>query len=401
MINVAIVGIGNISKQHIEGILEFPGRCRLAAFVDIYPEKAVDAIKKYQLGDISVFDSHKKMLASGLQIDLVHVCTPPSSHAEVAINCMNAGKHVLVEKPMAPSVKECDEMLEAEKRNGVVMGCIAQNRFQNSIYKLKEIVDSNLAGSIRCAHINSLWWRGHCYYDLWWRGTWAKEGGGPTLNHAVHHIDMLNWIKGELPVEVTSVLANVMHDNSEVEDLSFAALVYADGSVAEVTSSVIHHGEEQGIVLQCENAKISAPWSIKADTTKDNGFPLEEGNQECKSKLDEAYQTLSDLAYTGHNGEIDNLLSALEQGTRPLITGIDGRKTVELITAIYKAGFQKRTVTLPITEKDEYYTVEGIQKNAIYFYEKTGCIENFKTDDITVGRYKKQEVEIVKEGKEK
>ena len=115
------------------------------------------------------------------------------------------------------------------------MGVVAQNRFRNSIYKLKKTADSGLAGKIRCAHVNSLWWRGHCYYDLWWRGTWEKEGGGPTLNHAVHHIDMINWIQGGLPTEVTSVLANVMHDNSEVEDLSFAALRYADGSVAEVT----------------------------------------------------------------------------------------------------------------------------------------------------------------------
>lgn len=203
MINVAIVGTGNISNAHIQGLLTFPERCKIVAMCDIYEEKAKELVQKYELKDVQTFDAHEKMLASGIKIDLVHICTPPSSHGEIAINCMNAGKNVLVEKPMAPSLKECDQMLEAERRNKVVMGCIAQNRFRNSIYKLKKMLDSGLAGKLRCAHVNSLWWRGHCYYDLWWRGTWEKEGGGPTLNHAVHHIDMINWMQGELPVEVT------------------------------------------------------------------------------------------------------------------------------------------------------------------------------------------------------
>ncbi len=387
MLNVAIVGIGNISGSHINGLKQFPDRCRIVALVDIYPIKAENSKIKYDLKEASVFSSHDKMLESGLKIDLVHICTPPSSHAEIAINCMNAGINVLVEKPMAPSLKECDEMLEAERKNRVTMACIAQNRFRSSIYKLKKIADSGLAGRIRCAHVNSFWWRGHSYYDLWWRGTWEKEGGGPTLNHAVHHIDMINWIQGELPVEVTSMLANVEHNNSEVEDLSFAALRYADGSVAEVTSSVIHHGEEQGIVLQCEKAKIAAPWSCVAEISTENGFPLSEHNRELMEELNAAYDAIEALEYEGHTGEIENVLEAIEKGINPFITGEDGRKTVELITAIYKAGFQKKTVKLPITKEDEYYTIDGILKNAIYFYKKTACVENFTSENITLGSY--------------
>lgn len=386
MIYAAIVGIGNIAPKHIEGLLAFPERCKIRALCDIYPEKAEAAKRKYGL-DCSVYSSCAQMLEKEPQIDLVHVCTPPSAHAEVAIRAMEAGKHVLVEKPMAPSLKECDAMLEAERRNRVTMGCIAQNRFRNSIYKLKKIADSRLAGRICCAQVNSLWWRGHSYYDLWWRGTWEKEGGGPTLNHAVHHIDMLNWIQGRLPQEVTALLANVMHDNSEVEDLSFAALKYEDGSVAEVVSSVVHHGEEQGIVLQCERAKLAAPWSCRGELSQENGFPLEGHNRELEEELCRAYQAIPDLQYEGHTGEIENVLTALEQGERPLITGEDGRRTVELITAIYKAGFQKRTVELPIGREDAYYTVEGIQKNAVHFYEKTGHVENFAAAEISTGNY--------------
>jgi predicted dehydrogenase len=386
MLNVAIVGTGGIAPAHIDGLLKFPDRCKIVALCDIYPEKAEDLNNKYNL-DCAIFNDHEQMLASDIRIDLVHICTPPYVHAEIAINSMNAGKHVVVEKPMATCLSECDAMLEAEKSNNVVMSVIAQNRFRNSIYKLKKTADSGLAGKIRCAHVNSYWWRGHSYYDLWWRGLWEKEGGGPTLNHAVHHIDMVNWIQGGLPEEVTAMLTNVMHDNSEVEDLSIAVLRYKDGSLAQVTSSVVHHGEEQGIELQCADAKIAAPWDVKAEISRANGFPIEGGNKELIDKIESFYNNTPDLLHEGHAGQIEDVLKALENNTRPLITGLDGRKTIELITAIYKAGCKKEIVKLPLTKEDDFYTFEGLIKNALRFYEKGTAIENLPPDDITLGNY--------------
>lgn len=387
MINVAVVGTGGISNMHIEGLLSFPERCRIVALCDIYPQKAEAIKEKYQLDGAAVFEDHNRMLNSGIRIDLVHVCTPPYVHCEIAVDSMDAGCNVVVEKPMATCLAECDRMLEVEKRNGVTMACIAQNRFRNSIYKLKKTLDSNLAGKICMANVESAWWRGHCYYDLWWRGTWEKEGGGPTLNHAVHHIDMLNWLEGKMPESVMAMLTNVMHDNAEVEDLSLACLRYGDGSLAQITSSVVHHGEEQGITLQCADAKISAPWSVKAEVSKANGFPQPEGNTALMEKLQDFWEKIEPLAYEGHTGEIENVLTALEKGERPLITGEDGKKTVEVITAIYKSGFSGQVVKFPIDSKDEYYTFEGIMKNAIHFYEKNASVENFAEESITVGNY--------------
>lgn len=387
MLNIAIVGTGNIAPSHVNGLLEFSDRCKIVALCDIYPEKAEAMKNKYKL-DCEIFDNHEKMLASEIVIDIVHVCTPPYVHAEIAINSMNAGKHVVVEKPMATCLAECDAMLNAEKKNDVIMSCIAQNRFRNSIYKLKKTVDSNLAGKIRCAHVNSYWWRGHSYYDLWWRGLWEKEGGGPTLNHAVHHIDMVNWIQESLPEEVTAMLTNVMHDNSEVEDLSIAVLSYRDGSLAQVTSSVVHHGEEQGIDLQCADAKISAPWDVKAELSRSNGFPVEGGNKELLNKLEDFYKAIPELKHEGHAGQIEDIINAIQDGTRPLITGVDGRMTIELITAIYKAGCKKEIVKLPLSKEDEFYTFDGLLKNAVRFYEKGTAIENLPSDDISVGNYK-------------
>jgi len=385
MINVAIIGCGNISGSHLESYSKFQDRCKIVALVDIFPEKAQKKKELFNLTDAVVFASHEEMLASDISIDLISNCTPPYVHSSISINCMNKGLHVLVEKPMATCLAECDEMLEVQKRNNVILSCGAQNRFLNIISKLKELADSGIAGKVRCAHVDSLWWRGHCYYDLWWRGTWEKEGGGPTLNHAVHQIDMINWIQNELPAEVTAVLSNVMHDNSEVEDLSFAILKYADGALAEVTSSVVHHGGTQSVVLQCENAKIAAPFSVAAEKSKPNGFG--EPNDELVNAITQKYNAIQDRSHESFDGEIDNVLSAIENGTEPLITGKDGRMTVELITAIYKSGCLKQTVTLPIAKDDEFYTFDGILKNAIRFYEKSKSVEELGSAPITTGDY--------------
>ena len=384
MKNIAIVGTGNVSQTHISGLLKLKGRCKIVALADIYPEKAEAKNIRYDL-QAKTYASHEEMLADGLEIDLVHICTPPYVHASIAIDCMNKGLNVLVEKPMAACLKECDEMLEAEKQNGVMLAVIAQNRYRQGFHNLKTLADSGIAGKIRAAHVNSLWWRGRSYYDLWWRGQWEKEGGGPTLNHAVHHIDMINWIQKELPKEVTSVLANVMHDNSEVEDLSFAILKYGNGSIAEVTSSVVHHGEEQGVVLQFEKAKIATPFDCKANISSPNGFP--ENNRLLVDEIVNANEKIPKLTYVGHTGQFDNVLTALENNTSPHITGTDGKKTIELITAIYKAGFAKRTIELPIQKDDEFYTIDGILKNAVRFHKKAYSLDNFNKEEFDPNRY--------------
>lgn len=159
---------------------------------------------------------------------------------------------------------------------------------------------------------------------------------------------------------------------------------YENGSLASVTSSVVHHGEEQSIIVQCANAKLSAPWNPKAEISMGNGFPEDDGNKALLEKLEEAYRAIPDLKYTGHTGEIDDALSALENGTRPLITGIDGKRTIEMITAIYKAGFTESSVKLPILPEDEYYSGDGIQKNAIHFYKKGKVLENLSEEEIKI-----------------
>ncbi len=380
MLNVAIIGTGNISGSHIRGYLTFPEECKLVAFVDIYPEKAAAKAKEWKV-EAEILDSHKKLLGRK-DIDLISVCTPPYTHAEIACDFLREGKNVIVEKPMAASLEECDKIIEAQKTGKGILSVIAQNRFRNPIMHVKQILDTGLIGRVLHAQIDSLWWRGHCYYDLWWRGSWEKEGGGCTLNHAVHHIDMLNWMMG-LPDKVTAVLSNAAHDNAEVEDISVAILQYPKGSLAQVTSSVIHHGEEQQIVFQGEKARISAPWKAVASVSRSNGFPDE--NKELEEKLNVAYDALPALPYEIHTGQIHNVIQAILNRGEPMIQGIDGRNTLELITAIYKSGCTGETVSLPLDKEDVFYTAEGIIKNAKYFYKKSASVENFNDDKITTG----------------
>ncbi|MBE1445360.1 Gfo/Idh/MocA family protein [Paenibacillus sp. OAS669] len=378
MIRVAVIGTGSISRAHMDAYLSFSDRCQIVAVADVFKDKAEEAIRKYGLNAVAVQD-YKELLGQG--IDLVSVCTPPYTHAFITQDFLRAGSHVIVEKPMASSLQECDDMNRAAEESGRILSVIAQNRFTNPMMKLKQTLEQGLAGNIVHAQVDSYWWRGHCYYDLWWRGTWEKEGGGCTINHAVHHIDALQWMMG-MPEEVQAIMSNTSHDNAEVEDLSVAILRYSGGALAQVTSSVVHHGEEQQLIFQGTAARISTPWKVKASVSKENGFP--EPNVPLEQQIQAQYDALPDLPHLGHRGQIDNVLQAIENGSSILIDGVSGRNTLELITAIYKSASTGERVKLPLTKDDPFYTREGIQANATHFYEKTRSVTGFGNNEIKV-----------------
>ena len=380
MLRVAIIGTGAICPSHIQGYLQFEEKCQIVALCDLYLEKANQLNEQYHLG-AKVYSDYEEMLQKE-DLNLVSVCTPPYTHAEISIASLDSGKHVLVEKPMASSLEECDAMLEAAKRNNKQLSVVAQNRFTTPMMRLKHVLDSGLAGDIVHTQVDSHWWRGHSYYDLWWRGTWEKEGGGCTLNHAVHHIDIFQWMNG-IPNEITAITTNTSHDNAEVEDLSVAIGKYENGSLAQITSSVVHHGEEQQLIFQGKKARVSVPWKVKASTPKENGFPDE--NQELEEQLTAEYEKTPSLEYEGHAGQIDNVLNAIIDNRPVLVDGEQGRQTLELITAIYESSNYQRTVKLPLTKENPFYTREGLIANASHFYEKGKSVENFSANEITTG----------------
>ena len=383
MINVAIIGNGGICPAHVESYLKFPDRCRIAALVDIVPGKAEKMKERFGL-DCETLEDYHELFSRG--IDLADICTPPFTHAFITIDCLKAGLNVVCEKPMAASLEECDAMIQARDESGKKLTIIAQNRFRKEIRDVRALVQSGMAGRVRDVRIDSFWFRAHCYYDLWWRGTWEKEGGGCTLNHAVHHIDMLGWIMG-LPERVTSILANTGHDNAEVEDLSVSVMEYP-GALATVTASVVHHGEEQQLVFQCEKAKVSAPFDCFASVTHPNGFPEKTPDPEFRKQAEAYLATLPPIPYEGHPGQLEAMLTALETGGAVPITAEEGRRTIELITAIYKSGSLHRSTELPLKKEDPFYTVDGIRSHAPHFYEKSASVQDFE-GDIVVGGSRK------------
>jgi UDP-N-acetyl-2-amino-2-deoxyglucuronate dehydrogenase len=380
MIRVGIVGTGNIAHSHLKAYLRFPDRCKVVALADIYPEKAKALNEQYALG-AAVRDSHSALLDSG-GIDLVSVCTPPFTHAPIALDSLRARVHAIVEKPMAASLAECDALVEAAASSGRVFSPIAQNRFRTPMMRLKRLLESGLAGKVNHVQVDSHWWRGRCYYDLWWRGTWEKEGGGCTLNHAVHHIDLLNWLMG-MPRELSAFMANTSHDNAEVEDLSLAIMRFDSGALGHITNSVVHHGEEQQLVFQAEAARISVPFRAYASTSMGNGFPRR--NEELERKLEEYYEEMPALAHEAHEGQIDDVLTAIETGGVPLIKAEDGRRTLQVIAGIYESATSRSIVALPIAKGDAFYTAEGLYAAAPRFYRKSASRIELSGDSITTG----------------
>jgi predicted dehydrogenase len=381
MIGIAIIGIGSIAETHAKVFKTLSGRCVVRALCDLYPEKAEKFAAAHGL-EVVVYKDYREILCRE-DIDLVSICLPPSEHAETTIAALEAGKHVIVEKPMAASLAECDLMIEAADKSGKLLSVVAQNRYSIPAMKLKQVIESGLAGRVLHATANSLWWRGQSYYDLWWRGTWAKEGGGCTLNHAVHHIDLMRWMIGT-PEEVTAVFTNANHENSEVEDLSVAVLKFPGGSLGVITASLVSHGEEQELIFQTERARISVPWKLKASLPLENGFPKDDPATE--REIQSLYDSLPAIPYLGHEGQLDNLLSAIEGKEQLLIDGREGRATLELIMAIYKSAATRTTVKLPFSPNDPAYQKETLLALMPRFHEKKKSVENFSENSITLGR---------------
>jgi predicted dehydrogenase len=352
------------------------------ALADLYPDKAREKAAKYSLNAAQIFSGYEALLEWG-GFDAASVCLPPFEHAAASVALLQAGKHVLVEKPMAPTLEECDQMLAAAGRGGGVLSVVAQNRFRTPMMRVKRLLEAGRFGRLLHAQVDSFWWRGSRYYDLWWRGTWAKEGGGCTLNHAVHHVDLFVWMAG-LPRELLALTANLNHENSEVEDFSAALMKLENGALGQFTSSLVHHGEEQQLVFQCERAKLSIPWAPKAYRQKENGFP--EDAPELLAELQKEYEALPELALTGHEAQVANFVHAI-LGKEPLVVdGAQGRRTVELVTAIYESAHTGQWVRLPLRPDALFYTRAGVLQNARHFHEKTRSVENFATSDISFGR---------------
>ncbi len=377
---IAIIGCGNIAPAHLEGYANLSSISEVRALCDLYTDKAKRLEERFNLGGCTVTDDYHTLLSRD-DIDVVSLCLPPSMHCQAAVDFLDAGKHVIVEKPMAPSLYGCDLMIEAQERSGKILSVISQNRFRVAPMRVKAMMDGGLFGRLLMARVNSMWWRGDNYYDLWWRGTYEKEGGGCTLNHAVHQIDILQWLVG-MPTSVLSVMGNVAHTNSEVEDISMSILRY-DRMLAQVNSSLVDHDEKQEFFFAAEQASFSIPWSVQAVEQLPNGFFTP--NPQREADLDAHYASIAQLQREGHTAQLEDVLAAIEEGRSPLVDGHQGRRAVELITAMYKSSTEGGEVALPLATDDPFYTTEGMLARMVRYHKKLRSVENLEDSDITLG----------------
>lgn len=380
-LGVAIIGTGAIADVHIDAYLKFEENCEIRILCDVFRDKAQKMKEMKRLNTTEVLEDWHDILERE-DIDIISLCLPPSQHVEAAVAMLSAKKHVLVEKPMALSLADCDAIIDAAKENNVFVSVVSQNRYKIPTMKVKELIDKQVAGRVLTTAVNSLWWRGENYYDIWWRGKWANESGGCMMSHAVHHVDLLQWMVG-MPEKVTAIIANHGHSNSECEDIAVAILQYPH-MTAQLTASLLAHDEEQEMVFQTEKARLSIPWKLAASMPLENGFPVE--NTELIQDIQTKYDALPELKLEGHEAQIKNFLDAVKGEAPLLVDGNEGRKAIELVMAVYKSAYTQRTVTLPITPDDDFYHREKILELMPHFNEKTYSKDNYKENIITLGR---------------
>lgn len=376
MLKVMIIGCGGIAPAHIEGYLAFPQDAQITVLADGNLARAEGLIEKYELSGARAVADYREALAD---VDVVSICTPPGLHEQMAVDALGAGCHVLLEKPMAPSLAACDHILQAARESGKLLSVVVQSRYISSIRNALDMVRGGEYGRALFSQINSVWYRGQHYYDLNWRGRWTVEGGGCTQNHSIHHIDLLLWVKG-MPNTVVATMHNLNHQNSEEEDISLSTLVYPDGTVAQINSMLVAHGEPQLLTFQMEKAGIAIPFKPLASKPRDNGFPMPDEDMERRVQAD--FDARPKLPHENHTGQVQNFLGAILRGEEMIATGQDGRNCIELITSIYKASVTGQAVTLPIARDDAFYT-DAWRETAPHFNEKQSDVAAFADTTIT------------------
>ena len=186
-----------------------------------------------------------------------------------------------------------------------------------------------------------------------------------------------------MPKQVQGYINNFSHTNSECEDIGFAVFTYED-KVINFTSSLVSHGEKQSIVVNGENASVTVPFSVSAYTSLPNGFPQQ--NKALEDQIQRRYDALDSLPMEGHPAQLLNFLKAIDGQELVAVDGSEGRRTIELIHAVYKSAIEQKPVTLPLDKSDDFYTKEGLVKKMPRFFTKGKSVENFSTSKITLGR---------------
>lgn len=345
MLKFALVGCGRIAKRHAEllGTGQIAG-ARLSAVCDIIPERAREYGERY---GVPWFQRMEDMLAAP-GIDAVSILTPSGMHAAHTIAVAHAGKHAVVEKPMALRLDDADAMIQACDAAGVKLFVVKQNRFNVPVVKAREALDAGRFGKLVLGTVRVRWCRDQSYYNQdSWRGTWAQDGGVMT-NQASHHIDMLEWFMGD----VESVHARTMTAlvDIEAEDTAVATLKFRNGAlgVIEATTAVRPKDMEGSLsILGAQGAVEIAGFAVNKIRTWQFVEPIP-NDVEVMEKFSVNPPNVYGF---GHQAYYEHVIDCLASGSAALVDGLQGRRSLELISALYESVETGREVSLRFQPK--------------------------------------------------
>ncbi|MCK5844938.1 MAG: Gfo/Idh/MocA family oxidoreductase [Victivallales bacterium] len=333
-IKFAIVGCGNIAPFHAEGISNSDG-AELVAVCDKDSARAAELAAKCSVDD---YDDYAKMLEID-DLDVVNICLPSGLHEPLSVQAANAGKHVMVEKPLDITLEKCDSIINACRENNVKLATIFPSRFKPGSTAIAEAVAKGRFGRLTLGDASIKWFRSQEYYDSGnWRGTWKFDGGGALMNQSIHYIDVLQNIMG--PVKSVTARCETLARKIEVEDTAVAIIKFMNGSIGTITgtttaypgldSRIGIHGEFGSAILEGESLVV---WKFKDELPEDDDIR----EAASKTKSSGAQDPTKNLKSEGHQLQVSDMVAAIRDDREPMVNGESGRKAVEIITGIYRS----------------------------------------------------------------
>lgn len=356
-LGTAIIGCGKVGHTHALAYKTLPE----SNFVAVYSRDSAKAGSFAQDFGVKAYSDLGSMLKDP-DVDVVSICTPPHVHPDLAQACADHGIHMLIEKPVAFDLKGCDYIVSTVDEAGVKLGVVSQRRFYEPVQRVRHAVDAGKIGRPILGTLVLLSWRDEGYYNMdAWRGRWDTEGGGVLLNQAVHQIDLFQWLMGPID-ELFGYWANLNHPFIEVEDSALAALRFKNGALGMIVLSnsqkpglygKIHvHGENGasvGVQTDGGSAFISGVTEKVEPPINDLWtVPDEEHLLAGWQDEDRARCETLDVMTHYHKLQIQDFLHAVIEDREPAVTGQEGRKPVEIATAIYRSQRDRRPVKFPL-----------------------------------------------------
>lgn len=320
------------------------GNGRIAACFDNKRDRAEAFAQRYACAAYSSLDA----FLGHRDLQIVTVCTPSGAHLEASLAAAAAGKHLIVEKPLEITAERCDRIIEACRRNGVLLAGIFPSRFHRAARAVKEAVQAGRFGRLTLGSAYVRWFRSQEYYDKGgWHGTWALDGGGALMNQSIHAIDLLQWLMG--PVEsVQSFAATLGHERIEVEDTAVAAVRFQNGALGAIEGTTASY---PGFLKRIEISGTHGSAILEEESLKAWEFadPLPQDEATRRELADETATgggagDPGAIGFEGHQKQFEDFLTALQTGGRPKVDGAEARKAVQIIEAIYRSAREARAV---------------------------------------------------------